>query len=227
MDSNGPYGADPGRSLSSTTTPGGTVNDNICKAVIAIKGEWFGCDEPNLTHPIHGSTEAGTIWVNHDEALALPSAVERPRWVRSRGGLLHQPRRLIMRGDTGDCHPFDGPCVGPDRCRNHGGIPRARQVEVGARSTGVRVPDPIRCSISDDGCTVRAESCTCTYLHGCGEDEPGCCFCAHLDVYLPCPTFGFGCGPDCQDEDCCTSYQRRQVFRMHEHFRLNPVVRDA
>ena len=62
------------------------MKGHICKAAIAIKGEWFGCDEPNLTHPIHGSGDGEVIWVSHDELLALPrreETVEAPDVERS------------------------------------------------------------------------------------------------------------------------------------------------
>ena len=84
-----------------------------------------------------------------------------------------------------------------------------------AQATGVVLPEPTRCrrETEDGPCVVDAPSCTCRVPEGCAEDYPGCCFCAHLDVYQPCPTFGFGCGPGC---DCCTPFQQRQVFRQSQ-----------
>jgi hypothetical protein len=44
-----------------------------CKAALAIKGEWFGCDNGPHPHDIHGNTEAGSIWSSHDEIERLPT----------------------------------------------------------------------------------------------------------------------------------------------------------
>ena len=55
---------------------------------------------------------------------------------------------------------------------------------------------------------MSATKCECTIETGCGEDEAaGCDYCRiTLDIYDPCPVFGFICQPGgC---DCCTEDQQ-------------------
>lgn len=74
------------------------------------------------------------------------------------------------------------------------------------------LPEPTKCRLDDDeGCTTMAAQTHCSCKSSCGEDEAaGCCYCAHIDIYFPCPRFGFACEPDCGDvaDPCCTDEQR-------------------
>ena len=60
--------------------------------------------------------------------------------------------------------------------------------------------------------------CTCTSETGCpeerGDDHP-CPRCGWLDVYLPCPTLGFGCWPN--ECECCTPEQVAANRERSEH----------
>lgn len=53
----------------------------------------------------------------------------------------------------------------------------------------------------------RATACTCT--NWCGEaPDAGCCYCNHMDIYMPCPVVGYGCGMGATAAtvrcDCCS-----------------------
>ncbi len=78
------------------------------------------------------------------------------------------------------------------------------------------LPEPTFCDLDEDGeCnavlyhTVPSE-CSCRDFCGEGADA-GCCYCAHADIYAPCPRGGFWCFPTCggtDDDACCTPEQR-------------------
>lgn len=62
--------------------------------------------------------------------------------------------------------------------------------------------------------------CECTLATGCGEeDAAGCDYCRTIDIYLPCPVFGFMCGlgNGCGDVDdpCCTPEQQEMTRRYY------------
>lgn len=50
--------------------------------------------------------------------------------------------------------------------------------------------------------------CICAALKKCVETDNPCLYCRTLEVYLPCPQLGFGCGILMNDCDCCTAWQR-------------------
>lgn len=53
--------------------------------------------------------------------------------------------------------------------------------------------------------------CICGALKQClGADGP-CPYCRTLEVHLPCPKLGFGCGIFMNDCGCCTAWQRHNA----------------
>lgn len=53
--------------------------------------------------------------------------------------------------------------------------------------------------------------CICEALKKClGTDSP-CPYCRTLEVHLPCPQLGFGCGIFMNECDCCSAWQRNNA----------------
>ena len=89
---------------------GGTVNERDCKAVLAITGEWFPCQEGRHLHPIHGNSDAEVIWVGHDEAVALPSPDARDEYQQAKAaadGFAVGPTDHLVLVSKGNVKPED------------------------------------------------------------------------------------------------------------------------